>query len=218
MYCNVANSTKKQTNYLLKMEEKTRLIKPAWNETLKFLAGILDNDDARGLTGVVSENYFKRKPRRSSKLYAHYNPHIDDLYLSWECITENNTLFTESLEFRLQNLLYFRKISPCRIRKEMLCWQKVYEDHSLPFSKYENYDSYFNLISPEKRTQGFRDILSGLPSAIEILANAYELKVGDTSVIQHLEGLLKTASSDNPHEGIHATIRIIHSRNKPTTY
>lgn len=199
--------------------KKPKLIKPNWYGTLKFLAGIIEENDARDLVRIISENYFSRKPRSSSKLYAHYNPHIDDLYFSWECIQENDSLFVESYSFRLKDFFSQRKIPLGKIRKEVSKWQKVYRDHPQPFSDYSDYESYFKFINPEKFAHYIHDIISGIPNTFGTLAMAYHLKIGDTDVIKNLESLLRrTASKYNPHEDIHAVIRIVHSKNKPNTF
>ncbi|MBI4980623.1 hypothetical protein HZC30_03660 [Candidatus Woesearchaeota archaeon] len=69
--------------------KNVRLVKPAWKETLKFLAGMLDEDKAKGLIELITEDYFSTKDEYDPRKY---NPHLDDLCLAAKCALENENL------------------------------------------------------------------------------------------------------------------------------
>ena len=55
---------------------KLKLIKPAWHGTLKFLAGMLEEEKSVELIKELAKNYLETKEQYGPN---DYNPHIDDL-------------------------------------------------------------------------------------------------------------------------------------------
>jgi len=67
----------------------TKLIKPAWIETLKFAISSLSEDKAAELIEIISEDYFLSKMRNGPR---DYNPYLDNLCLATECLNEKGEL------------------------------------------------------------------------------------------------------------------------------
>lgn len=94
-------------------QTKMKLIKPAWYDTLGFLAGRLEEDKATELVRELSKHYFQTK-----KQYAlnDYNPHLDDLCLAGECAKENSYLIASLIHNKIpifENIMgEFKKYIP----------------------------------------------------------------------------------------------------------
>ena len=196
-----------------------KLIKPAWNETLEFLVGMLDEEKSKEVAGVIAESYFTHKKmfKRSPKQYSCYNPGLDDLCLAWKCINGNNPL-TVTFSWRELWSAFFNgnKNTPRKIYQEMRKWVKLFGT-GLPFNEYGNFDSYLELQKKQDRPLfDYQKIVQWGICDLEIIAQAYDLKVGDTGLIRMLDSFLGHPYSE--HEQVYTVLRIIHTRNKPTTY
>ncbi len=71
------------------MEGKTRLIKPEWYETMKFLAGMVNRKDLVELIMIISKDYFKYYPNGHPDFEDYlFNPNINEVLLAGECFLE----------------------------------------------------------------------------------------------------------------------------------
>ncbi|MEK6845941.1 MAG: hypothetical protein AABY26_04225 [Nanoarchaeota archaeon] len=71
------------------MEEKNRLINPVWNETLKFLVGMLDEDKSVELMKEISKSYLEAKREYlSGESMYNFNTIFNHSRLLGECLTQ----------------------------------------------------------------------------------------------------------------------------------
>ncbi|MBI4980621.1 hypothetical protein HZC30_03650 [Candidatus Woesearchaeota archaeon] len=70
------------------MSEKARLIKPAWNETLKFLAGMLDEEKAVELIEEISKSYLEARKRYFSEGNYDFKTFFNHSHLLEECLMQ----------------------------------------------------------------------------------------------------------------------------------
>ena len=111
-----------------------KLIKPAWNETLQFLAGIQRRENTAELIGILVEDYFATKERYLPK---EYNPYLDDLCSAAALVKERmdvSELNYEPIERTMDELIkrtkeairaYLETDEPVTISEEFVGVQQI---------------------------------------------------------------------------------------------
>ena len=128
--------------------ERLKPIKPAWNETFKYLAGILGDNKHKELVEAISKDYFDRKKRFPwrSKLYSRYNPSLDELCLARDCLQENSFVMTISTIkfspiFEISDRKKYWRIHQIYLETE--AWHSFFGGRNQSFSEYPNFDAYY---------------------------------------------------------------------------